>query len=114
MTSIISARLKDYTSTPTAIGKLNGKTIYRKVFTGRTPSSSGGAVFADDCLNTYIRMSGYVLNSGSSRVTLPAYYVSSTDYMVMYPQGNNMRFAMGNTGVLGNRPYVCIVDYLED
>lgn len=114
MTSIIDARLKDYTSTPTAIGKLNGKTIYRKVFTGNTPSSSGGTVFTDACLNTYLRMSGYVLNTGGSRLSLPAYYVSNTDFMVAYPQGGALKLAMGNPNVVGNRPYVCIVDYLED
>ena len=104
--------LVDYTSTPVAIAKLNGQTIYRKVFTGNTPTTSGAVVFTDACLNTFINMSGYVLNTGASRLTLPAYYVSGTDYMVMYPQGDSMRFAMGNTSVLGNRPYVCIVDYL--
>lgn len=103
----------DYTSTPVPIGKLNGKVIYRRVFTGNTPSSSGGTVFTDACLNTFLRMSGYVLNTGSSRLTLPAYYVSASDHMTMYAQGNAMKFVMGNTSVLGNRPYVCIVDYLE-
>ena len=114
MTSIIDARLKDYTSTPTAIGKLNGKTIYRRVFTGNTPTTSGTTMFSDVCLDTFLTMSGYVLNSGGSRLTLPAYYVGGNDYMVMYPQNGDMKFVMGNPVILGNRPYVCIVDYLED
>lgn len=113
MTSIISARLKDYTSTPTAIGKLNGKTIYRKVFTGNTPNSASGNVFSDACLNTFLRISGYVLNSANSYNSLPAYYVSTTDYMVWYAQSGVMKFANG-TATVRNRPYVCIVDYLED
>ena len=112
MTSIISARLKDYTSTPTVIGKLNGKTIYRKVFTGNTPNGPSGTVFTDSCLNTFLRMSGHVLNSGNSSLSLPAYFVNSSDYMVWYPQNGVMRCAIGNSALF-NRPYVCIVDYLE-
>jgi len=112
MTSILNARLKDYTSTPTAVGKLNGKTIYRKVFTGNTPNGSSGNVFTDSCLNTFLRMSGYVLNSGNSSLSLPAYFASSSDYMVWYPQGGVMKVTSGGSALL-NRPYVCIVDYLE-
>lgn len=112
LNEVLPTSLQDYTSTPVPIGKLNGQTIMRKVFTGNTPTTSGGAVFSDSCLNTLINMSGYVLNTGDSRLTLPAYYTSASDYMVMYAQSGVMKFAMGNTGVLGNRPYVCIVDYL--
>ena len=103
---------QNYTSTPVPIGKLNGQTIMRKVFTGNTPTTSGGTVFSDPCLDTLINMSGYVLNTGNSRLILPAYFVSTTDYMVMYAQSGVMKFAMGSTAILGNRPYVCIVDYL--
>lgn len=112
ITDATSNILPNYTNIPIVVGKLNGQIIYRKVFTGNTPSTSGSVIFTDECLNTFINMSGYVLNTGNSRLTLPAYYVSSSDYMVMYPQGDSMKFVMGNSSVLGNRPYVCIVDYL--
>lgn len=105
-----------YSSTPVKVGRLNDsgtwKTIYRKVFTGNTPATSGGTVFADGtvCRN-FLYMTGYVLNTGSSRIQIPGYYVSSTDRMTWYPQGDDMKMVMGSTSVLGNRPYVCIVYY---
>lgn len=111
ITDAVPDNLPNYSSTPVAIAKLNGRTIYRKVFTGNTPNGSSGNVFTDSCLNTFLRMSGYVLNSGNSSLSLPAYFVNSSDYMVWYPQGGVMRCVIGNSALF-NRPYVCIVDYL--
>lgn len=106
----------DYSSAPVKVGRINEngswKPIYRKVFTGNTPTTSGATVFADGTsMRNFLYMTGYVLNSGSSYLQIPGYYISSTDRMTWYPQADDMKIVMGNTSVVGNRPYVCIVYY---
>lgn len=108
----------DYSSEPVQVGRFykDGAWVpfYRKVYTGNTPSTSGGTVFTDQyVMNRFIYMTGYVLNTGNSRIQIPGYNVSNTDRMTWYPQGDDMKMVMGNTSVLGNRPYVCIVYYAE-
>lgn len=100
----------DYSSEPVQVGRFytNGAwtPVYRKVYTGNTPSTSGASVFTDQyVMNRFLYMTGYVLNSGNSRLQIPGYYVSSTDRMTWYPQGNDMKMVMGNTSVLGSRPF---------
>lgn len=105
----------DYSNTPVKVGRIylnnEWKDLYRKVYTGNTPTTSGDTLFTDGILYNMIYMTGHVLNTGNSKLTLPGYYVSATDHMTMHPQGPNMKMVMGNTNVLGNRPYVCIVYY---
>lgn len=107
----------DCSSQPTKIGRFNDngtwKTLYRKVYTGNTPTTSGSTVFDDNyVLSRFLYMTGYVLNTGNSRIQIPGYNVSSTDRMTWYVQSGLMKMVMGNTSVLGGRPYICIVYYI--
>lgn len=105
----------DYSSEPVKVGRYNDngtwKDIYRVVKKGSTPSTSGSIVFTDSILRGFLHMTGHVYNSGSSYIPIPGYYVNSGDHMTWYAQGDAMRMVMGNTGTLGNRPYVCIIYY---
>lgn len=106
------ADTETYSSTPVEVGKYGTKTIYRKVFSGNTPSAAG-VIFSDSCLDTYLFMYGNVKNSGGSFLPITGYYVASNDYMIAYPQNGDMQFRAGRYDVLGGKPYFIAVYYTD-
>ena len=116
------SRVKNYSTVPVAIGKwTDGRTIYRRVYTGNAPSepaailSSHDAAYIliNDFQNEIIDFTGYIQNIAGSKATIKGYYIDQTDWLAVWHQNGAIRMRMPPNGYYVGGPFVLIVTYLQ-
>lgn len=105
----------EYSTAEQAIGKwIDGRTLYRRVYTGTTPSTPGvSEVITGLPSSEIIDYAGYILNTGGTHMSIKGYYLSDDEYFVGYPQGSTFRINLSPFDVWFNRPYVLILTYIK-
>ena len=105
----------EYSTAEQAIGKwIDGRTLYRKVYTGTTPSIPGVSELITGLPSSeIIDYTGYILNNiGGTHMNIKGYYLSD-EYFVCYPQGSTFRINLSSYEVWFNCPYVLILTYIK-
>jgi hypothetical protein len=118
-TNIVSAinELKDgeeYSTSEVKTNKvwIDGKTIYRKVYTGTTTSSGVFTVVTDTFDGTVIRFDGTAKNTANNVIyPLVGENGSSGDFIFPYLQGTTIQLVNSNT--TKNFEYILIVEYTK-
>lgn len=105
----------EYSTAEQAIGKwIDGRTLYRRVYTGTTPSTPGvSEVITGLPSSEIIDYAGYIINTGGTHMSIKGYYLSDDEYFVGYPQGSTFRINLSSYEVWFNRPYVLILTYIK-
>ena len=116
------SRVENYSTVPVAIGKwTDGRTIYRRIYTGNAPSepaailSSHDAAYIliNDFQNEIIDFTGYIQNIAGSKATIKGYYIDQTDWLAVWHQAGAIRMRMPPNGYYVGGPFVLIVTYLQ-
>ena len=104
----------EYSIEEQAIGKwIDGRTLYRKVYTGTTPLIPGVSELITGLPSSeIIDYTGYILNTGGTHMNIKGYYLSD-EYFVCYPQGSTFRINLSTYQEWFNRPYVLILTYIK-
>lgn len=100
---------------------MDGKTVYRKVYTGTTPTEplgvisefDAGYILIGDFDEEIIDFTGYIINTGNSKVPIKGFYVDKTDWLVVWHQASAIRMRTNPNGFLIDRPYVLVVTYVK-
>lgn len=105
----------EYSTAEQAIGKwIDGRTLYRRVYTGTTPSTPGvSEVIIGLPSSEIIDYAGYIINTAGTHMSIKGYYLSDDEYFVGYPQGSTFRINLSSYEVWFNRPYVLILTYIK-
>jgi hypothetical protein len=91
---------------------IDGKTIYRKVYTGTTTSSGVFTVVTDTFDGTVIRFDGTAKNTANNVIyPLVGENGSSGDFIFPYLQGTTIQLVNSNT--TKNFEYILIVEYTK-
>lgn len=103
----------EYSTTAQVVGKwIDGRTLYRRVYTGTTPSISGVSELITGLPTAeIIDYTGYVLNTGGTHMNIRGYYLPD-EYFICYPQGSTFRINLSDYTIWFNRPYVLILTYV--
>lgn len=102
---------------------IDGKPLYRKVFTGTTPSSLSvdtTLIDLNDSIDTFVNVFGsFVLANGEVQF-FPMWYAGSSDYYYIYARNssaslypNTIRMGVYNA-IYANRPFQIVIDYTKN
>lgn len=114
--------MENYSVIPVAIGKwIDGRIIYRRVYTGTAPTEPAGIISANDATyilindfhNEIIDFTGYIQNIAGSKATIKGYYIDQSDWLAVWHQAGAIRMRMPPNGYYVGGPYVLIVTYLQ-
>ena len=114
--------MENHSVNPVAIGKwIDGRIIYRRVYTGTAPTEPAGIISANDAAyilindfhNEIIDFTGYIQNIAGAKATIKGYYIDQSDWLAVWHQAGAIRMRMPPNGYYVGGPYVLIVTYLQ-
>lgn len=91
---------------------IDGKKIYRKVFTGTTPSSATGSVNFNNNIDTLVNESIYVL-SGSNYYVGRGYYENNAIQLSYTINKSTGVYFSALSSNMQNRPFTLIMEYTK-
>jgi len=114
--------MENYSVNPVAIGKwIDGRNIYRQVYTGTAPTEPDGVIsdhdagyiLINDFHNEIIDFAGYIQNIAGAKAPIKGYYIDQSDWLAVWHQAGAIRMRMPPNGYYVGGPFVLIVTYLQ-